>query len=79
MATPTLDTSWYKTGAVARKPQGLCAPHIAQINLQGSFPEGAQSLTAETSLSLSSREKEKQEKGEIDKEGGEGDGKEVGG
>lgn len=45
-------------GSVARKPQGLCAPRIAQINLLGRFPGGTQSLTAETLLSLSSREKE---------------------
>lgn len=58
-------------GSVARKPQGLCAPHVAQINLLGRFPGGTQSLTAETLLSLSSRERERERQGqrENDEEG----------
>lgn len=68
MATPTLDTSWYMAGSVARKPQGLCAPHVVPFNLLGRFPGGAQSLTAETLLSLSrhrQRERERQAKGRL--------------
>ena len=49
------------TGSVARKPQGLCAPHVVPFNLLGRFPGGAQSLRAETLLSLSRhREGEKE-------------------
>lgn len=69
-------------GSVVRKPQGLCAPHIAQINLLGRFPGGTQSLTAETLLSLNSREKEterdRERQGESD-QGEEGGGKGGGG
>lgn len=39
-------------GSVARKPQGLCAPHVVLFNLLGRFPGAAQSPTAETLLSL---------------------------
>lgn len=49
-------------GSVARKPQGLCAPHVAQINLLGRFPGGTQSLTAETLLSLSSSRLQQRER-----------------
>lgn len=60
-------------GSVARKPQGLCAPHVVQINLLGRFPRGTQSLTAETLLSPSrERERARERHGETESERGGG-------
>lgn len=67
-------------GSAARKPQGLCAPHVAQINLLGRFPGGTQSLTAETPPSLGrvrQRGKERRTRGSkrTTRRKGKGDGK----
>lgn len=62
--------------SVARKPQGLCAPHVVQINLLGRFPGGTQSLTAETPLSLSRVRQRGKEREREEKQGQQGDDQE---
>lgn len=61
-----------RPGSVARKPRGLCAPHVVPFNLLGRFPGGAQSLTAGTGLSLGRRggreEEAEEEAGQKDRD-----------